>query len=513
MENDRFRYNSLFRLVFLSGLLATLLPDLAIADSYSFTGDPSTDLTYAPVIGSGLQTNITAYNNLASWIYSNYSFTVGSTGAYDITATTSNTDHPSSNLYNTIFVLNGTFTPSSTFPPTTPISQFIASDYSNSNTTTIPSLQLTAGQTYSVLVAYNQNVPGTYPYQVLLAFNGPGCIQISTNICAMPATITDRQITEELKLQAAQQGMMLSDMQSDAIISQLHRRMGQWGAGGTPAVPLAQGYADDPQAKYASLFDNAMSPQASQSGWTAWADTGADGLRTNWSSDVRGYQAAQQFGLDYRMANGWVAGASFGGSVFNSNFDNGGELSGSAYWISPYLGMRLDNWLVTLQYAYTYTDYDTFDTGIGISGDTHGQRFSGSLSVSRQFDLGQDFYVVPEAVLSAGREHISDLSAPQQGVGDPRFLSTKLGGELGCKLPDGGRAYGLAYAEYASTNADGSASYLSTDGESQDWSATLGGGFDAMLGERAKLGLEGKVRGVGSDRLVYGGSARLSLDF
>ncbi|WP_026792235.1 autotransporter outer membrane beta-barrel domain-containing protein [Pleomorphomonas oryzae] len=412
---------------------------------------------------------------------------------------------------NTTFVLHGTYTPSTTFPPTTPISQFIVSDFSGGLTATIPSLQLVSGQTYSVLVAYNQTTPGSYPYTVTLTFNGPGCVQINTNVCA--AVVTDRQIAEELKLQAAQQGMMLSDMQSDAIVGQLHQRMGQWGANrASAAVPLAQAYADEPLNKYASLFDNAMSQQAAQSGWTAWADTGADGLRTNWNSDVRGYQAAQQFGLDYRMANGWVAGASFGGSVFKSDFDNGGDLSGSAYWISPYLGMRIDNWLVTLQTAYTYTDYDSFDTGTGTSGKTHGQRFSGSVSVSRQFDLGQDFYVVPEAVLSAGREHISDLSGAQQGS-DPSFFSTKLGGELGYKLQGGGHVYGLAYAEYTSTNADGSASYLSTDYASQDWSATLGGGFDAMLGERAKLGLEGKVRGVGSERLVYGGNARLSLDF
>lgn len=514
MENVCFRYDWRRCLVSLSGFLTILFPDLAIADSYSFTGSPSTVQTYAPFIGSGLQTNITAYNNHVSWIYSNYSFKVGSTGRYDITATTSDTTHPLYSLYNTIFVLNGTFEPSSAFPPTTPISQFIASDYTNSNTTTIPSLQLTAAQTYSVLVLYNESSPGTFPFQVLLTFNGPGCIQISTNICAMPATITDNEIAEELKLQAAQQGMILSDMQSNAIIGQLHQRMGQWGTSRASAVPLAQAYADEPQTKYASLFDNAMSQQAAQSGWTAWADTGADGLRTNWNSDVRGYQAAQQFGLDYRMANGWVAGASFGGSVFNSGFDNGGKLSGSAYWISPYLGMRIDDWLVTLQTAYTYTDYDTFDSGIGVSGDTHGQRFSGSVSVARQFDLGRTFYVVPEAVLSAGRDHISDLSALQPGVlGDPRFFSTKLGGELGTKLPNGGRLYGLAYAEYVSTNADGSASYLSTDYESRDWSATLGGGFDTTLGEQARLSLEGKLRGVGSDRLIYGGSARLSLSF
>lgn len=504
MKNNRFCYDSRHYLVLLSGLAAILFPDLALADSYSFTGSPSITPTYAPAIMSGLNTNIASYSSSFRWIYSLYPFNVDSTGTYGLTSTTTF-------VVNTTFVLNGTFTPSATSQPTTPISQFIVSDFSGGFTATIPTLQLTAGQTYSVLVAYNQTTPGIYPYTVTLTFNGPGCVQINANVCA--AMVTDGEIVEELKLQAAQQGMMLSDMQSDAIIGQLHQRMGQWGASRASAVSLAQGYADEPQAKYASLFDNAMSQPAAQSGWTAWADTGADGLRTDWTSDVRGYQAAQQFGLDYRMANGWVAGAGFGGSVFNSDFSNGGELSGSAYWISPYLGMQIGNWLVALQTAYTYTDYDSFDSGTGISGGTHGQRFSGSVSISRQFDLGQDFYVVPEAVLSAGRDHIADLSTLQQGVGDPRFFSTKLGGELGYKLPGGGHVYGLAYAEYVSTNADGSASYLSTDYESQDWSATLGGGFDATLGERTKLGLEGKVRGVGSDRLVYGGSARLSLDF
>lgn len=491
-------YRRLYRHVIpvLAGLtLSQVLPASVLAETYSFTDLPSAATTYSPSIAGGTNTNLTSYSSSFQWRYTLYSFDVDTTGTYSVSATTSP-------VVNTMYVLNGTFTPSSTFPPATPISQFIASNFSGTNTTVL-SLQLVQGQTYSVLVAYNT---GGTNYSVVLTFNGAGCVNVHLNTCSSPA--------EELKLQAAQQGVMLSDVQSRAVVGQLRQRMQSGGVDRTPTGSLVHSYASEPKKDYASVFGLAMADDDGTARWTAWADTGADGVRGNWNPDFSGYQVSQQFGLDYRFANGWVAGSAVGAGVFGNDFDNGGELSGSTYWIAPYLGMTFDDWMVTLQVAYAYVDYDSFSVGAGVSGETHGQRFSASASLARQFDLGNEFYAVPEVTLGAGRELIANVSSLTNGdVEDPRFFSARIGGELGYKLSGDSRVYGLAFADYASSNADASATSLSTGFKSTTWSATLGGGFDVKLADNIGVNLEGRVRGLGSDTLVYGGNARLSVQF
>lgn len=373
-----------------------------------------------------------------------------------------------------------------------------------------------AGNGFYLVATNIPNISGTVPEQrprdfMFIAELGVWVVLPSPIPSPSPG-ISDAQFTSELQLQAAQQGVMLSEMQSRAVVGQLRQRMQAGGVDRTPTGSIVHAYASEAKNDYADVFSFANADNSAR--WTAWADTGADGLRGNWNPDVRGYQASQQFGLDYRFANGWVAGAAIGASVFNTDFDNGGELSGNAYWISPYLGMQFDNWMVTLQTAYTYVDYDSFNTGTGISGDTHGQRFSGSISVARQFDLGNAFYMIPEVTLSAGRERISDVAALTSGsVENPRFFSSKIGGELGYNVSADARVYGLTFAEYVKTNADASTTYLSTGYKAKDWSATLGGGFDMKLADRTSISLEGRARGIGSDTLIYGGNARLNVRF
>lgn len=491
----------------IAGVLVSQLHFPVKAEIYSFTDTPTMDVTYSPPIPNGTNTNFTHYSSGNRWRYTLHSFNVDMTGAYTITATTSP-------VLNTMYVLDGIFIPSDTFPPSTPISQFIASNFNGTNTSELSNVPLTQGQTYSVLVAYDYDFDETN-YSVLLTFNGQGCVNVQYNVCLSASPIvTDAQMTEEFKLQAAQQGLMLSDMQSGAVVGQLRQRMQVGGIERMPAGSLVHAYASEGRNDAPSVFDLIMIGDDTSSRWTAWEDTGAEGLRGNWSPEVRGYQASQQFGLDYRFANGWVGGASVGASIFGNDFDNGGELSGNAYWISPYLGMQFDDWMITLQVAYTYVDYDGFNSGTGISGSTHGQRFSGSFSVARRFDLGSAFYVIPEVTLSAGGERISDVSVLADGnVDDPRFFSTKIGGELGYNLSNESRVYALALGEYAITNADSSASYLSTGYQSQEWSATLGGGFDLKLADRTGITLEGRLRGIGSNTLIYSGNARLNVQF
>jgi hypothetical protein len=141
---------------------------------------------------------------------------------------------------------------------------------------------------------------------------------------------------------------------------------------------------------------------------------------------------------------------------------------------------------------------------------------SGSLTVSRQYGFPSGFYVAPEASIAAGTESLSNLKNLGSGpvsVRNASFFNTNFGGEFGYHLPHGGRVYGLALAEYTDTSGDGAETYLSTGYQASRWSATLGGGFDATFAGRFHAGLEGRVRGVGSDTLIYGASARFSVSF
>lgn len=211
-----------------------------------------------------------------------------------------------------------------------------------------------------------------------------------------------------------------------------------------------------------------------------------------------------------------MAGVGIGGGSFDNDFSNGGELSGSAFWVQPYVGMDFAGWLVALQAAYTYSDYKTFDTGIGMSDSSHGHRFSGSATVSREFALGNGFSISPEAAISGGTEKLSDLhdlTSPPATVDDASFFNARFGAEASYRFASSGRAYALAFAEYTSTSGDGAESYLSTGHQADRWSATLGGGLDMELGEASRIGLESRVRGLGSDTLIYGASATFSIGF
>lgn len=116
----------------------------------------------------------------------------------------------------------------------------------------------------------------------------------------------------------------------------------------------------------------------------------------------------------------------------------------------------------------------------------------------------------------AGTEKISglaDLLASPATVDDADFFNARLGSEVGYRFGADSRIYGLAFAEFTDTSGDGAATYLSTGYQSEDWSATLGGGLDLALSDHTRFGMEGRVRGLGSDTLIYGGSARLSVSF
>lgn len=155
-------------------LLLSLSSSLAMATTSTITQGAGSTLTYAPSISAGVNTNITTYSSSFKWIYTLHTFQVCQSGTYSASSTTTT-------VVNTTFFLTGTFTPTTTFPPVTPISNFFVSDFSGGFTATVPSMNLTAGQQYSVLVAYNQTTAGVYPYTNTLTMDGPGTVVFNGN--------------------------------------------------------------------------------------------------------------------------------------------------------------------------------------------------------------------------------------------------------------------------------------------------------------------------------------------
>lgn len=160
------------------------LPTVALAETYTFTSAPSsTAPTFTPNIPNGTQIDNFRYAG-DKFIYSLYAFKVTKDGVYSIISTTLNNSGP---IDNTSWILHGDFSPSDTSTPTTPIENFIISHYGYSNVSELSAVSLVGGNQYSLLVAYNQAHPGTYPYTVTVTFDGPGCVLINGHICIDPA--------------------------------------------------------------------------------------------------------------------------------------------------------------------------------------------------------------------------------------------------------------------------------------------------------------------------------------
>ena len=104
-------------------------------------------------------------------------FKVDVSGVYTATSTTTN-------VLNTTWFLNGLFSPSNT-APSTPLSNFIVAVLAVNGTPktgTFTGVSLTAGQQYSVLVAFNTG--STSGDLSTITITGPGCIAIGANVCS-----------------------------------------------------------------------------------------------------------------------------------------------------------------------------------------------------------------------------------------------------------------------------------------------------------------------------------------
>lgn len=152
--------------------LATAVQAATVTVTGSLTaGSGSTRTTNITGPANGQQTTFTGSSG--PWRFVLYPFTVNTTGTYTATSTTTH-------VVNTTWIVNGIFTPNSV-ALSTPLSSHIVAVLSNGSTGTFTGFSLTAGQQYSVLVAFNSgSVDGD---QSVFTISGPGCIAIGGAVC------------------------------------------------------------------------------------------------------------------------------------------------------------------------------------------------------------------------------------------------------------------------------------------------------------------------------------------
>jgi hypothetical protein len=157
--------------VFVVGLgvfLANAAIGATVPITFNFTSGSTTQYPFPLPFGS-VATTFTSYSGGAA-PYGTGIFYVGTSGTYSATLSSA----PNSNG---IFILTGTFAPS-TSTPTTPLANFIQGEQ-NGALTTLAAIPLTAGVQYSYLAVFNPpNATAT------LTLTGPGCISFGTNNCA-----------------------------------------------------------------------------------------------------------------------------------------------------------------------------------------------------------------------------------------------------------------------------------------------------------------------------------------
>ena len=167
-------------------LAMTVVSGQALAGTRTFNGTanvgPNTTVPSIPTPGTEA-TTFTAYNG-GSYRYALHVFTVDQSGIYTASSVTTG-------VTNTTWFLNGLFSPG--LPPSTPLSAYIVSVFAGGGvspyTSNFTGFNLTAGNTYTVLVAFNSN-GGANVYNDTVTITGPGnIIDCGGTTCALPAPV------------------------------------------------------------------------------------------------------------------------------------------------------------------------------------------------------------------------------------------------------------------------------------------------------------------------------------
>lgn len=350
---------------------------------------------------------------------------------------------------------------------------------------------LTSGSYVIVVTGWSATAFGAYTLEIECLTN---CFDLET-------------LREELKIQAAAQGVVLSKAQSRSIIQNLENRFADQGSDISPLL----GYGE-------TIMPTAADIVAQR--WAVWGDVSGSILDGDTGVDISGHQLRQHFGFDYALNNNVIVGLSFGLSQFNTDAGSAEFIDGNSYFVQPYIGVSANGWLATLQAGYTFTDYDAFDLNPSASDamSAKGDRVTVSASLSRTIDFDSVFSLTPEVRAIYGHEVLSDIDGTSGSLADEtsNFFFTSASVELAHTLISEagfGKAYLRAGVEYVETNGDGSSAALSTEYHSESVSGSLAAGLQYNMVNGFNVSGEVKSGGLGSDIANYGANLRLGYSF
>lgn len=314
-------------------------------------------------------------------------------------------------------------------------------------------------------------------------------------------------LREELKIQAAAQGVVLSKAQSRSIIQNLENRFADQG---TDISPLL-GHGEVVMPTAADIVAQR---------WGVWGNVSGSILDGETGVDISGHQLRQHFGFDYALNNNVIVGLSFGLSQFNTNAGSTEFIDGSSYFVQPYIGVSANGWLATLQAGYTFTDYDEFDLNPGASDamSAKGDRVTVSASLSRIIDFDSVFSLTPEVRAIYGHESLSDIDGTTGPLADETasFFFTSASLEFAHTLISEagfGKVYLCAGVEYVDTNGDGSSAALSTDYHNESLSGSVAAGLQYNMVNGFNVTGELESGGLEFDIVSYGANLRLGYSF
>ncbi|MBJ7577066.1 autotransporter outer membrane beta-barrel domain-containing protein [Devosia sp. MC532] len=376
------------RLVSVASLSAAALLTTSLgasAETSTFSTTPSsTQLTRVPQIYEGVSHSFPRYGTW-SFIYSQYAFQVTETGSYKVVATTLNDNAP---IVNVSWILNGEFAPDSPDAPTTPIENFIVGANNMGNVSTMPSVNLTAGNHYTILTVYEQSTAGSYPYTVTWVFEGPGCVNIGSHTCVDAAP---------------KSGSILTNTAPGTINiardfgHSVQGRMGQLRNGGHAAdVPDTQILSFFPSAQHEGLdaIGSATTTEARTQALSFWVKSFGNFISNRGNGASPGFNQSAGgviFGGDTQVLDDMWIGASLGyaQSQTSGNADSG-NASADNYHAGLYANWSKGLWYVATDLGLALSHFKTERT-VGAStakGESHALDTSVSAEFGYQLDLG-----------------------------------------------------------------------------------------------------------------------------
>lgn len=241
-----------------------------------------------------------------------------------------------------------------------------------------------------------------------------------------------------------------------------------------------------------------------------WLDATGSGLIEGLATGA-GWQINVTGGIGYRVSPDVVIGVLGGYESFAYDSDvPDGRLEGEGYTAGAYAGARMGNVMTDLTLAYTLAGYGV-EAGAA-EGNFDASRVLVSGGLNGMFDLA-GFEVRPSARLYALWESQEAWTDSLAGDHDEReFLTARisLGGAVSRALPIGD---GVALVSSIGAYADYQGTWDSAAGDSTALSGRVTAGVAIDAGGSASVGVDGEIRGLGTDMPAWGVTGRVGGSF